>query len=136
MKISELEKERMAFVFLKMIRASEKKHLISFVAKRKKLKFWQKYETIYGKKVVHEFIEQMNRDNILDVEQETRKYVVSNKGNAMYKRGWVYYERRWYDADIIRKYSFVLSVIALLLSIIGIDNIQSWLIELWKLICK
>jgi hypothetical protein len=133
MNISELEKERMAFAFLKMIRTSKYRFLRIFITKHNRNKFWEKYKTIYGEKFVSEFICKMREDGILEADKAGR-YVVSDKGKKMYKRGWIYHERHWYDADIIRKYSFVLSVLALLLSIIGTDNLRNAVKNIWQLL--
>jgi hypothetical protein len=118
-----------------MIRTSEHKYLHIFVTASKRNKIWRKYEIMYGEKYIGEIIRQMLADGILEVNQ-TGKYIVSERGNKIYKRGWVYHERRWYDADIIRKYSFILSIIALMLSIIGTDNIRKWAIYLWQYISR
>ena len=133
---SDTEKERLAYSLLKRIRLSEKWYSGLLMSKRRDKKFNNKCILIYGNQFISDFLKQMQEDGILDINSENKRYIVSQKGRELYKRGWLYHERRWYDADYIRKYTFIISLTALFLSIIGTDNLRNFIIYIWKSVCK
>jgi len=67
---------------------------------------------------------------------ENGRYELTEKGEKMYKRGWIYYERNWYDEDVVRKYTVIISFTALLVAMIGNENIWKAIKFLWRLIYR
>ena len=121
--LKENEKEKIAFAFIKQIKRG-----------KGNADFWNSYNVLYDDNFVSNFLENMSTDGFLSAKDG--RYILTERGKKVYKRGWIYHERKWYDADIIRKYSFILSVIAILLSIIGTENLRAGIIYLWQLICR
>jgi hypothetical protein len=130
--MSEKDREKIAYAFLKQIRNRKR------MRKSKRVKFWRNYELLHGDaeneeyKSVNEFLEGMCKDGIFKDEDGNREYVVSEKGERMYKRGWVYMERKWYDEDVVRKYTVIISLTALVVAIAGNNNIWYAIKFLWQ----
>ena len=123
--LSDTEKEKIAFSFVRKLRKN----------KNRKTDFWKNYNTLYDNDFVNCFLEEMEDSEIIK-DNGKRQYGLTEKGEKMYKRGWIYYERHWFDDGFIRKYTFIISIIALLISIIGNNNIWSAVKFLWQLLCK
>lgn len=68
-------------------------------------------------------IQDLYQRGFLTDDKENKSFVIGEFGKKAIRRGWIYERRKWYDAEPIRKYSFILSVIAFIISIIGRDNI-------------
>ncbi|SBW05591.1 hypothetical protein [uncultured Dysgonomonas sp.] len=132
---SDKEKEDVYFAYLKAIRNSEKEY--KFLKKyrvNKKLDFWKRYDTLYGKDFSPKHLSLMKTEGLLDIDTDTRRYILSEKGEIMYKRGWIYHNIKWYDTGLIRKYSFIISILALIVAGVGSENIVTGLKWLMKVI--
>ncbi len=121
MPISEREKERIIYSILKRIKRSESEPV--FLKKKNNLRLWHKIDTLYGKELRPKFLNELQSNGILEPAKDGKRLVVSDRGKEMYKRGWVNFENHWYDADYVRKYTVIISLIALIVSIIGNENI-------------
>ncbi len=82
---------------------------------------------MHGKKFLDRLLADLQDNKILEPDKKSKVLVVSKKGKKILKRGWVYYETHWYDAEYIRKYSFIISLIALFVSTVGSDNILDFM---------
>jgi hypothetical protein len=121
--LSEDEKEKTAYAFLRQIRKG-----------KPNAKFWNSYNTLHKDGFMQDFLEHLKSEEVLDVNEKDRKYILSKKGEMMYKRGWVYVGKKWYDEDRVRKYALIISLLALIISVIGNDNIWKGIKYLWQLL--
>jgi hypothetical protein len=78
------------------------------------------------------FLNNLHEREYLEIDARGQ-YSIAPKGVKAVKRNWLYTEKHWYDADIIRKWSFILSVTAFIVSIAGPDNIRSFITYLFNL---
>jgi hypothetical protein len=134
MKISEKEKERIVYSILKRMKGSrlEPEHL----KRKRRLKLWHKIDTVYGNELRLRLLNEMQRDGILEPDPINKHLILSKRGNEMLKRGWIYYERYWYDADYVRKYTVIISIIALIVSTIGNETIWKAVKYIYGLILR
>jgi hypothetical protein len=94
-------------------------------------KHWQKIKEEAGSVEVSSLCSKMVASGFL--EPTLHSYKATKRGLRAVKRNWLYTEKHWYDADIIRKWSFILSVTAFIVSIAGPDNIRSFITYLFNL---
>lgn len=131
MKIKEEEKEKIKFKFLKRL----DKHWFwkHKILKKLNSNFWGYYDVIYGKGFTSHLLEVMRQEGLVYVNKR-RRYRLTERGEKILKRGWIYSEKKWYDEPKIRKYSFILSVLAIIISLVGTDNIRRLFWYLWHLV--
>ena len=134
MSISEREKERIVFSILKRMKRSESEPVL--LKKKRNLRLWRKIDTLYGKELLPKFLNELQSKGILEPAKDNKRLIVSDRGKEMYKRGWVYSENHWYDADYVRKYTVIISLIALIVSTIGNENIWKAVKYIYGLLLK
>lgn len=111
-------KEQFAYSILRQYR---RKKLSAITYKLTKRSTASKYRKIYGDSFLYLSIESLKSDGFICVSDDGKKgYRLSKMGKEALKRGYVY-ERigKWYDEAKIRKASFFIAVLALLISIIN-----------------
>lgn len=134
MTISEREKERIVYSILKRIKRSESEPV--FLKRKNNLRLWSKIDTIYGKELLPKFLSELQSNGILEPAKDNKRLIVSDRGKELYKRGWIYSENHWYDADYVRKYTVIISLIALIVSTIGNENIWKAVKYIYGLLLK
>ena len=125
--ISDKEKERITYSVLNRMNCSRFEP--RFLKKRLNLKMWGNIEMMHGKEFVNRLLSDLQSNGIIEPDKESKILIVSKKGKMMLRRGWVNYERHWYDAEYIRKYTFIISIIALIVAVVGNENI--WMLFKW-----
>lgn len=124
--MKDFEKEYMLYGILK--RVKWEKYEPSFIRKYRNRKFFNRIINIYGDEVVREaYNTYLNSDIIC---YENNVYTLTKKGKELYRRGWVESKINKYENPI---YPLIISIIALFISIIGNENIHSFLEWIYSL---
>ena len=99
-----------------------------FLKRYRNRKFFNKITAIYGNDIISETYKELRKNGV--IEYRNNVYVLTKRGKALYKRGWVEYKINKYDNP---KYPLLVSILALIISIIGTDNIWKGITWIWDL---
>ena len=124
--MKDFEKEYMLYGILRRARWEESEP--QFLKRYRKRKFFNKITAIYGNDIISETYKELRKNGV--IEYRNNVYVLTKRGKALYKRGWVEYKINKYDNP---KYPLLVSILALIISIIGTDNIWKGITWIWDL---
>lgn len=102
-----------------------------FINKWREKRLWNEIEVMYGERYKSTLFNILLSNEFI-IRDDKNRGIITERGKRLVKRGWIYTEKKWYDADPIRKYSFILSVSAFVISIIGSDNIRKFFVFLFE----
>lgn len=124
--MKDFEKEYMLYGILRRARWEESEP--NFLKRYRNRKFFNKITAIYGNGIISETYKELRKNGV--IEYRNNVYVLTKRGKALYKRGWVEYKINKYDNP---KYPLLVSILALIISIIGTDNIWKGITWIWNL---
>lgn len=124
--MKDFEKEYMLYGILRRARWEESEP--QFLKRYRNRKFFNKITAIYGNDIISETYKELRKNGV--IEYRNNVYVLTKRGKALYKRGWVEYKINKYDNP---KYPLLVSILALIISIIGTDNIWKEITWIWDL---
>lgn len=94
--------------------------------------FWEGIGLMKKPRFLQQNLEMMRLEGLIKGAPNNNGYVLTEKGKKLLKRGWIYREKKWYDADFVRKYSVIISVTSLFISIVGTDNIRKFSVYIYE----
>lgn len=124
--MKDFEKEYMLYGILRRARWEESEPI--FLKRYRNRKFFNKITSIYGNDIISDTYKELRNKGI--IEYKNNGYVLTKRGRAIYKRGWVEYKINKYDNP---KYPLLVSITALIISIIGTENIWKGITWIWNL---
>lgn len=113
--LTDEEKERILFSFLKRVRYSSW-HIPRCARKYLNKRSYIKIGNIYGEYCVEKALDQLVYMRLITTKDQ--KYVITLRGKEALKRGWVYKDCRWFSTNKASKYAIIISAFALLLTVL------------------
>jgi len=130
-RIDENERERLLFSVLKRIYLSEKE-TIKFFQKYRNDKLYGRIERTYGKESINDLCSHLAQSELISAEPGTR-YTLTNKGIERYKRGWIDKKINKYENP---KYAILISILALIISVLFNNHFWEAVIWIWNKIVR
>lgn len=126
--INDEEREKLLIRVLKRIRkiGIEPKWL----QKRRNKSTWNDIEKVYGVGSLKNIISDLDRLNLIESQGANKPYLITERGKRCCKRGWIKLKTNKYDNPI---YPLIISLLALIISVIGTDRIWIGIAWVWHL---